>query len=86
MTSKEALLELISTFYDKDLEEIKIIEKELEVLEIIKKKKVCIYSIQENDNFNDYNWELYFIYHRENASEMQLTETEFNLIKEWLND
>ena len=63
---------------DKDIDCVwNDIEEDLEVLEIIKKKRVNIYAISKSVNAKDYN--------SINAPiERHLTEIEFNLIKEWL--
>ena len=78
MTSKQALAELISTFYDKDLEEIKIIEKELTALEIIDKKDVSVGALKELD-FEHYN-----MYARDILGVRTLTKEEYDLLKEVL--
>lgn len=89
MTSKEALEKLnfqcimSNDIDDKWFEELKIIEKDLEILEIIKRKGVAIGFIQllikENaGGVNEYNQ---FI---GGNKKLYLSDKEFKLIQEWL--
>jgi hypothetical protein len=58
-----------------------LIKKDLEVLEIIKKKRVNVGLVAICETYKDYcRW---FV--EEHKGMQPLTETEFNLIKEWLN-
>jgi len=73
---------------DKD---IKVIEKDLEILEIIKKKRVDIPLLISSKNAKEYFnkfLEYWFQTKHFNTCESvfvcELTETEFNFIKEWL--
>ena len=68
----------------KDLVEIipntlKTIEKELQALEIIKNKGVDILALQHYQNASQYNFSL-------RGKFSQLTEEEFNLLKDVLNN
>ena len=58
--------------------EIDIIEKDLEVLEIIKRKKVAIFVIPLCKNAYDYSMKT--------SGFERLTDKEFRLIKEWLEN
>ena len=86
MTSKEALYDLTelvndeNDYFNKALDLRDVIEKDLEILEIIKNKRIDMELLIKVVIFNDYriyNFEL-------GNSTRELTETEFNLIKEWL--
>lgn len=58
---------------------IEIVQREyLKILEIIKAKKVNVYDFNRVNNVNDYNNYLTLEFSQE------LTEEEFNLLKEWL--
>lgn len=57
--------------------ELTIIEKELKALDIIKNKGVDILALQHYKNANEYNFSLRGMF-------SQLTEEEFNLLKEVL--
>ena len=88
MTSKEAL-EIIASnlLWDKYFKkELEIIEKELEVLEIIKRTKIDLNFVESCENYSDYLMALGCVEEdlEENESIEVLTETEYNLLKEWL--
>lgn len=93
MTSKEALEELrfqvgnityftrdlqITTFKVRDSGLFEIIAKDLEVLEIIKKKLVVVSLIPLCNNAHDYSMKT--------SGYESLTDKEFKLIKEWLEN
>ena len=70
---------------------VSFIRKDLEILEIIKKKKVNLLMfeyvfINWNKDYNFYSQDYENPYSNFNISNGILTETEFNLIKEWLKD
>lgn len=81
MTSKQALSKLKhDKIYSKEV--INAIEKDLEVLELIKKKSVAVGFIdllvkEQLGGVNKYNDYI-------GDKKMYLTEEEFDLIKEWL--
>lgn len=86
MTSKEALKVLYpnktyTPYYTKSEKRnaCKVIEKDLEVLEILKKKLVELNRVKTYTDYRVYNCYQY-------SSDLYLTEKEFNKIKEWLND
>ena len=89
MTSKEALKELkenAQEICEWELDRLNIIEKDLEVLEIIKKKEVVIgllkgilHSDLHTHTASYYN--SYFV-----ANYRHLTQEEFDLLKEWLSN
>lgn len=84
MTSKEAVLELIceAKSFNRDDGRVcflrKIIEKDLEVLEIIKKKNVATFLIPCCNNARDYSMKT--------SGFEALTDKEFKLLKEWLEN
>ena len=87
MTGKEALSNMVihlNPNYAKSrqsLEDFRDIEKDLEVLEIIKKKPWILNEIVEAKDYQVYkSWCSIF---RADIN-YRATETEFNLIKEWL--
>lgn len=83
MTSKEALKRLCSCSmlkHDTTKQYAEVIENDLEVLEILKNKKVDIVRLSMCDCVEMYN--CYFKY----ATELRLTKEEFNKIKEWLKN
>ena len=93
MTSKQALerLSTVASIYcdecaineedldkgmfEKDYQAVKTIQKDLEILEILKQKIDWLAVIERNGNF---------YLHLGKYINISLTETEFNLIKEWL--
>lgn len=82
MTSKEALEKLnfecirSNGIDDEYAKELKIVERDLEVLEIIKKKNVAIFLIPCCNNARDYSMKT--------IGFEALTDKEFKLLKEWL--
>lgn len=87
LTGKEALLKLYiqvePTNTNIDLTDI--IEKDLEVLEIIKKKRVdmsYLYRLQKRNDFTEK--QKLRLLNKYNEDKKHLTEREFNLIKEGL--
>ena len=86
MTSKEALkLAIRSSLFAKDNDELREIyeareklEKDLEILEIIKRKKVAIFVIPLCKNAYDYSMKT--------SGFERLTDKEFRLVKEWLEE
>lgn len=82
MNSKEALKELYSySMLDDDIakQNVEIIKKDLEVLDIIKNKDVRIRVLLASKNVEEYNYRILF--------EIQhLTQEEFYLLKEWLKN
>jgi len=93
----EENLELVSFNKNEDLSNYLtnyyIIEKDLKVLEIIKKKRVNTYNLSKYKTYLDYklewkiNSDVFKITQDYKSFELSvylLTETEFNLIKEWL--
>ena len=89
MTSKEALKELYSySMLDDDIakQNVEIIKKELEVLEIIKKKEVNIGLLKGilHSDLHTHTasyYDSYFV-----ANYRHLTQEEFDLLKEWLSN
>lgn len=85
MNSKEALKELYSySMLDDDIakQNVEIIKKELEMLEILKSNVVSLNMItifETCEGYNDWARE----YHRYSSL---LTKEEFNKIKEWLEN
>lgn len=83
MTSKQALEKLnfqcimSNDIDDKCFEELKIIEKDLEILEILKRKSVDIHLIKDIMK-DDRKFECY--------PDENLTQEEFNIIKDWLEN
>ena len=82
MNGKEAFKKIRENtcmgIYDEEVARlIPIVEKDLGILEIIKKKKVDLRKVEVVSNVNWYNSYGKFV-------DNPLTETEFNLIKEWL--
>lgn len=82
MTSKEALNDLRERithpeYFGKNemLNELAIIEKDLEVLELLKSKHVDIAELKEDDNANIYNMSM--------MKQDRLSEEEFKLLKGW---
>ena len=79
----EALESIIETFYDKDSEDIQIVRKALEVLEIIKEHNVQISwftrLLKSNPRYTheDYNFAL--------ADNCQLSKEEYEILKEVLS-
>ena len=84
MTSKEALEKLnfecirSNGIDDEYAKELNIVKKDLEVLEIIKKKSVATFLIPSCNTSYDYSMKT--------IGFEALTDKEFKLIKEWLND
>ena len=83
MTDLEALecivVDLVPKAKEHNKDEIKDIEKDLEVLEIIKNKDVRIRVLLASKNVEEYNYSILF--------EIQhLTQEEFDLLKEWLKN
>ncbi|MBO7731967.1 MAG: hypothetical protein J6S67_05425 [Methanobrevibacter sp.] len=84
MRSKEELKDIRNaiSWTNIGLEKIDIIERDLEVLEIVKNKRVnwfVLCDIPSVKNVNDYN--NYMM-----TEEEYLSVTEFDFLKEWLND
>ena len=95
MTSKQALKNIKSdsecVYVDERFEEeilfahdyfhqeINVIEKDLEVLEILKKKLVELNRVKTYTDYRVYNCYQY-------SPDLYLTEKEFNKIKEWLEN
>ena len=64
----------------------KVVEKSLKALDIIKEKNVDVLAIKESKTLEEYNrnaWEVEH-YGRYKGYKLQLTEEEFNLLKEVL--
>ena len=84
MTSREKLLSLRHDFYlnePVDYDSISYftsIEKDLEILELLKSKHVDIAELKEDDNETIYNMSM--------MNQDRLTEEEFKLLKEWLEN
>lgn len=84
MTSKQALEKLnfecirSNGIDDEYSKELKIIEKDLEVLELIKKKNVATFLIPCCNNARDYSMKT--------SGFEALTDKEFKLLKEWLEN
>lgn len=82
MNSKEALNNIKNLFIGSPInltQQIEIIEKDLEVLDIIKNKDVRIRVLLASKNVEEYNYSILF--------EIQhLTQEEFYLLKEWLKN
>ena len=89
MTSKEALEKLfkdikqfekhfVGCICNETQEEYYLIKKDLEILEIIKRKKVAIFVIPLCKNAYDYSMKT--------SGFECLTDKEFKLIKEWLEE
>ena len=81
MTSREALKELkenAQEICEWELDRLNIIEKDLEVLEIIKKKNVATFLIPCCNNARDYSMKT--------SGFEALTDKEFKLLKEWLEN
>ena len=73
----ETVIDNYCTYIENDFEEeLDTIEKDLEVLEIIKRKKVAIFVIPLCKNAYDYSMKT--------SGFERLTDKEFRLIKEWL--
>lgn len=68
----------VLTDYDK--EQVDIIQKELQALEIIKNKKVNLFKIWVYDDYEQYKY--YYPFGEYHAIEAMLTLEEFELIKE----
>ena len=64
-------------------EDVEQVEKELEVLEIIKTKKVDMNHLWSLFEWDDGEMAL-AEYNKYNVEQYELTETEFELLKEWL--
>lgn len=85
----EALERIIETFYDKESEDIKAIDKELIALEIIKITRVDTNLIKLSENYDDYCFLeaeklLTLEYHNLTAKQQGITEEQYNLLKEVL--
>lgn len=82
MTSKEALecivVDLVPLAKEHNKEEIEQVEKDLEILEILKRKYVDIGKLTWADR-EDYNKD-------ESDTDFMLTTEEYQKIKEWLKD
>ena len=84
MTSKEALEKLnfecirSNGIDDEYSKELKIVERDLEVLEIVKKKNVATFLIPCCNNVRDYSMKT--------SGFEALTDKEFKLLKEWLSN
>lgn len=83
MTSKEALITLFASYnyngnYQELIEARETLEKDLEVLEIIKKKNVATFLIRCCNNAHDYSMKT--------IGFEALTDKEFKLLKEWLEN
>ena len=82
MNSKEALNNIEKLFIGSPInpiQQIEIIKKDLEVLDIIKNKDVRIRVLLASKNVEEYNYSILF--------EIQhLTQEEFDLLKEWLSN
>lgn len=84
MNSKKALEKLnfecirSNGIDDEYSKELKIVEKDLEVLEIIKKKNVATFLIPCCNNARDYSMKT--------SGFEALTDKEFKLLKEWLEN
>ena len=81
MSSLEALKELKENAQEIckwELDRLNIIEKDLEILDIIKRKKVAIFIIPLCKTAYDYSMKT--------IGFERLTDKEFKLIKEWLNN
>ena len=74
----KALDEIIESFYDKELEEIKIVKKELSALAIIIKKGVSLLAF----TVPDMSLSIYNNWWANEYGVQKLTRKEFNLIKE----
>ena len=80
LTSKKALKQLKENVYELDewqYDRLNIIEKDLEVLEILKRKSVDIHLIKDIMK-DDRKFECY--------PDENLTQEEFNKIKDWLEN
>ena len=78
MNSKEALNNIKNLFIGSPInptQQFEIIEKDLEVLEIIKKKNVATFLIPCCNNARDYSMKT--------SGFESLTDKEFKLLKEW---
>ena len=92
MTSKEALEKIkhikignpkgCSILWDEYEKEISTIEKDLDILEIIKNKRVDVSFLSYARSLDEYNA---FTYHGD-ENDVILAQGEFDLIKEWLED
>ena len=84
MTSKKALEKLnfecirSNGIDDEYAKELSIVEKDLEVLELIKKKNVATFLIPCCNNARDYSMKT--------SGFEALTDKEFKLLKEWLEN
>ena len=79
----EALERIIESFYDKESEDIKCVKKELKALEIIKTKKVATFLLIWLMNKHTKKTALE-LYNRSCDEDRQLTEEEYDLLKEEL--
>lgn len=101
MTSKEALEDLrfqvgnityftkdlkMTTFIVKDSCIFEIIEKDLDVLEILKKKEVAIDELKNCIKEDSKNYPALEEYNAFAGDKNSLTQEEFDLLKEWLED
>ena len=81
MTSKEALemivVDLVPKAKENNKEEIEQVEKDLEMLEILKKKLVELNRVHTYSDYRVYNCYQY-------SPKLYLTKKEFDKIKEWL--
>ena len=83
MNSQEALQHIINlvcddTYYRDALnEEFETLQRDLEVLEILKRIDLLVFN---NGDKNDFNWYI------DTNKSLRITEEEANKIKEWLND
>lgn len=85
MTSKEALNDLRERiihpeYFEKNemLNELTIIKKDLDILELLKSKHVDIAELKEDDNVKIYNMSM--------MQQDRLFEEEFKMLKEWLEN
>lgn len=91
---KETAMKIVEVLYGKEeplrnnkinelleTKQFKIIEKELKALEIIKEKEVAVFVINDTSNFDEYNIRLLAY-----GTNQELTQEEYDLLKEVLQD
>lgn len=89
MTSKEALKILFDILCEREhtnsehnfwLKQYQTVEKDLDILEIIKNKRVDVSFLSKLKSLDDYNSFIFF------ENDEILSQSEFNILKEWLED